>query len=69
MRGEDVPPLNLSKAAIWLEMSKRMMEWQKEKEKEFRKMGATKKCAKRMARRATYWQRKFYSNAIHSVEE
>lgn len=58
-----------SKASMWLKISNKLMIEQKEKEKEFRKMGATKKCAKRMARRATYWQRKFYSNTSHSIEE
>lgn len=58
-----------SKASIWLKMSNKLMEEQKEYEKKFRKLGATKKCAKRMARKAILWKRKLYSNTLHSVEE
>lgn len=58
-----------SNASLWLKISNKLMIEQKEHEKKFRKLGATKKCAKRMARKAISWKKKLYTNTSHSVEE
>ena len=58
-----------SNASLWLKISNKLMEEQKEYEKKFRKMGASKKCAKRMARKAISWKKKLYSNTSHLVKE
>ncbi len=57
-----------SKASIWLKMSNKLMIEQKEYEKKFRKMGATKKCARRMARKSLAWKRRLNSNLMHSLK-
>ncbi len=56
-------------AETWLEISKKIATEQKEYEKAFRKIGASKKCAKRMARKAIFSKKKIYSSTFHSLIE
>lgn len=56
-----------SNASLWLKISNKLMEDQKEHEKKFRKLGASKKCAKRMARKAISWKKKLYSSTFRLV--
>ena len=58
-----------SLASKWLKMSKELMREQKVREIQFRKLGATKKCAKRMARRAVIAQKNINSSLFRNLKE
>jgi len=54
---------------IWLEKNKKLYAIEIENMKMFMKLGASKKCAKRMARKSTSFERRLYSSTMNALRK